>query len=414
MATFSYRVKTHDGDVIDASVEADSRQQALSLVHQRVSGAIVFLREEEAGHRTSIGAPVLPPPARMNLRGGRIRPRDLTTFFRQMSVSVNAGLPLREALDFILEDLEHTRMRNVLRRVSERVQQGDAFSQALAHEPRVFPPLCVALMRTAEESGTMAATLNDLATNLEKADALTRKIRSIMAYPAFVAGFFVIVMLIMTFFILPQFQDIFADAGSQLPLLTRVVFTLNKFLVNHVLLEAAVLGLLLAAFLLWRGSRTGRFQLDRFKLSLPGFGDFFKQIAIARFCKHFAMMVRGGVPIVTGLEIASGIVGNQVIERALLAARESIMLGADMGASLARHEVFPRLLIRMVGIGEASGRLPDTLEKVAESYESQVEGSIAVATALLEPAIIVFFGAIVLLMVLAVYLPVFTMAGTVH
>jgi type IV pilus assembly protein PilC len=414
MATFAYRVKTHDGDVIDATIEAESRQQALALVHQRVSGAIVFLREEDEARRGAGGAPTLPPPAKAKLRGGRIRSRDLTTFFRQMSVSVNAGLPIREALDSILEDLEHTRLRAVLKRVADRVQQGESFSQALGDEPNVFPRLCVALMRTAEEAGTMPATLNDLATTLEKADALSRKIRSILAYPAFVAGFFVVVMLIMTFFILPQFQDIFADAGAKLPTLTRVVFTLNKFMVSHALWELLIVVLLVAAFLLWRRSPSGRNRLDSLMLSMPAFGEVIRMISIARFCKHFAMMVRGGVPIVAGLEIAAEIAGNKVIERALLEVREKLMLGVDMGTSLARHAVFPRLLVRMVSIGEASGRLPDTLEKVAESYESQVEGAIAMATALMEPVIIVFFGAIVLLTVLAVYLPVFSMAGTVQ
>ena len=412
MATFVYRVKTHEGETVDARIEADSRPQALALVRQRVAGAIVFLHEEAEAGRGPAGA-ALPPP-RVRQRGGRIRPRDLTTFFRQMSVSVNAGLPIREALDSILEDLEHTRMRAVLQRVADHVQQGESFSQALGDEPDVFPRLCVALMRTAEEAGTMPATLEDLATTMEKADALSRKIRSILAYPAFVAGFFVIVMLIMTFFILPQFQDIFADAGAKLPLLTRMVFALNKFLVAHALVEFVVTAVLVGAFLFWRSTVSGRERLDRIKLKLPAFGEVFRQISIARFCKHFAMMVRGGVPIVSGLEIAAGIAENRVIEKALLSVREKLMLGVAMGHSLSHHEVFPRLLVRMVSIGETSGRLPDALDKVAESYESQIEGSIAVATALLEPVIIVFFGAIVLLTVLAVYLPVFTMAGTAH
>ena len=414
MATFVYRVKTHEGEVIDASLEAESRQQAQALVHQRVSGAIVFLRAEGEAPSASGSAAALPKRPRVRRQGGSIRSRDLTTFFRQMSVSVNAGLPIREALASILEDLEHARMRAVLQRVADRVQQGESFSQALGDEPTVFPRLCVALMRTAEEAGTMPATLNDLATTMEKADALSRKVRSILAYPAFVAGFFVVVMLIMTFFILPQFQDIFSEGGAKLPLLTRVVFSLNKFILDHALLELLGVVVVVTAFVLWKRSISGREQMDRLMLSLPGIGEVVRQISIARFCKHFAMMVRGGVPIVAGLEIAADIAANKVIERALQAVRENLMMGVSMGPSLARHEVFPRLLVRMVSIGEASGRLPDTLDKVAESYESQIEGSIAMATALLEPVIIVVFGAIVLLTVLAVYLPVFTMAGATH
>lgn len=411
MPLFFYRVKTHEGEVVDSTIEAETRHQALAMVHQRVAGVVVSFREEGAESLSLGGAPALPGSAGLRLRHGRIRPRDLTTFFRQMSVSVNAGLPLRESLEAIIEDMEHASLRRVLVRVSERLNQGASFSQAMAEEGKVFPNLCIALVRTAEEAGTMAKTLDDLATNLEKTDALARKIRSIMAYPAFIAGFFVLVMLIMTFFILPQFQDIFSESDAELPMLTRVVFGVNKFIIGHVVVEAVVLVLLIAAFLVWRSTAAGRLQLDRLKLAMPGFGVVIRQISIARFSKHFAMMVRGGVPIAAGLEIAAAIVVNKVIENGLLAARENIMLGSDIASSLARQEVFPRLLVRMVSIGEASGRLPETLEKVAESYESQVEGAITVATALLEPVIIVFFGAIVLLLVLSVYLPVFTMAS---
>jgi type II secretory pathway component PulF len=171
--------------------------------------------------------------------------------------------------------------------------------------------------------------------------------------------------------------------------------------------------LLVGGFILFRRTSYGRTQLDRFKLSVPGFGELIRQISMARFSKYFAMMVRGGVPIASALEISASIVENKVIEAALLTARERILLGSDIGSSLAQHQVFPRLLIRMVSIGEASGRLPETLDRVADTYESQVDGSIGVVTALLEPVIIVFFGALVLIMVMAVYLPVFTMSSNV-
>ena len=412
MPQFNYRVKTYEGDVLDGSLEAGDRQQALALVQQQVAGVLISLHEQPVG---GTGRRSVPPPMptrdRLRLRGGRIRPRDLTTFFRQLAVSVNAGLPLRESLEAILEDLEHVRLRKVLQGICDRLHDGESFSQCLADAGDVFPPMCVALVRTAEEAGTMAKTLDDLATTLEKTDALARKLRTIMAYPLFVAGFFVLVMLIMTFFILPQFQDIFADWNAQLPLLTRVVFALNKFVIDHVVIEmVSVLGLIVA-FLVWRRTHLGRLQLDRLKLRLPGFGEVFRQIAMARFSKYFAMMVRGGVPITTGLDIAAAIVVNKVIEGAVRGARENILLGSDIASSLDRQRVFPRLLIRMVSIGEASGRLPDTLDKVAATYESQVESTVAVATALLEPVIIIFFGALVLILVMAIYLPVFTVAG---
>lgn len=416
MATFKYRVRTEEGEVLDSTVEANDRAQALALVQRRMEGVVVSCEETASGGRrlaVAGGPPPVPKAARFRMRYGRIKPKDITTYFRQMAVSVNAGMPLREAMESILEDLDHAKLREVLQRVSDRLHQGETYSQALAAEGEVFPKLSLALMRTAEESGTMAKTLDDLATTLEKADALTRKLNSIMAYPLFVAGFFVVVMLIMTFFILPQFQDIFDDWDAKLPTLTRVVFAINKWMVSHLVWEALLLALLIGGFIAFRRTPFGRWQLDKLKLTMPGFGELFRQIAMARFSKYFAMMVRGGVPIAQAMEISADIVENKIIESALLRARERIMLGSDIGSSLGQHKVFPRLLIRMVGIGEASGRLPETLDRVADTYESQVDGSISVVTALLEPVIIVFFGALVLVMVLAVYLPVFTMSSNI-
>ena len=400
--------------MVDATVDAVDRATALARVQQQVAGVVVSFEEAVPSRmRSGKAPPPVPTARRPRMRYGRIKPKDITTYFRQMAVSVNAGMPLREAMESILEDLDHAKLRTVLQRVLDHLQEGETYSQALSAEGTVFPPLSLALMRTAEESGTMAKTLDDLATTLEKADALSRKINSIMAYPMFVAGFFVIIMSVMTFFILPQFQDIFEDWGAKLPMLTRVVFAFNKFMIHNIVWEILALVLLVGGFILFRRTSYGRTQLDRFKLSVPGFGELIRQISMARFSKYFAMMVRGGVPIASALEISASIVENKVIEAALLTARERILLGSDIGSSLAQHQVFPRLLIRMVSIGEASGRLPETLDRVADTYESQVDGSIGVVTALLEPVIIVFFGALVLIMVMAVYLPVFTMSSNV-
>lgn len=413
MPSFNYRVKTAEGDVVDAALSAGSRQEALALIRQRVPGVVVRIAETADSNHSGSTASPLPAPRRLRMRGGRIKTTDLTTFFRQVSVSVNAGVSLREALEAILEDLEHDRLRRVVQRVCDHLHEGASFSHALAEHRAVFPPVCIALVRAAEEAGTMAETLDEMATTMEKSDAMARKIKSIMAYPAFVAGFFVIVLLIMTIFILPQFQDIFNDWNAELPKLTVLVFSLNKFILKHIVVEVAVLFLLIGSFLVWRRTALGRFQLDRIKLTAPAIGPVVKQICIARFSKYFAMMVQGGVPITSAMEIAAAVAGNQVLEKHLLEAREQILLGSDIGSALARQgEIFPRLLVRMVSIGESSGRLPDVLNKVADTYESRVEASIAIATSLLEPVIIVFFGGLILLFVMAIYLPIFSTASS--
>jgi type IV pilus assembly protein PilC len=375
----------------------------------------VVALSEAAAPRALSGRDTPPPLShggdRPRLRSGRIGPRDLAIFFRQLAISVNAGVALRDSIESITADLDHAAFRSVLLRVGERLHDGQSFSEALASEGRVFPRISVALIRTAEEAGSMAQTLDQLAASIEKNVALTRKIRSITAYPVFVAFFFAVVVGVMTFFIVPKFQDLFGGGEAELPLLTRLVFRANKAVLGNAVPIFVVLGVCAGGLFAWSRTAAGQLGIDRFLLRLPLLGASLKKLAIARFCKNLSIMIRGGVPIATAIEITAAVSGNKAIEKALLGARDRIMRGSDITTGLADEGLFPRLLIRMVGVGEASGRLPEVLDRVAASYEDDVEGSIMTVTALFEPIIIVSFGAVVLTFVMAIYLPVFTAAS---
>ena len=411
MPSFKYVVKTHDGRVLQSSVEAADRKEAAARIRERIEGVLVRIEEKGAafpGHDAAL------PRRPVQGRSGRIRQSDLTVFFRQLAISVNAGLPLRDSVESIVEDLEHVALHRVLSRVVTRLHEGRTFSQALADQGQVFPRLCVTLIATAEEAGSMGRTLDQMAGSLEKSEALSRKIRSITAYPMFMVAFFIIVMVVMTLFVLPQFQEAFSGWGARLPLLTRVVFGINRLIISHIVIIGLTLGIGIAAVVLYVRTNGGRMRFDRFKLSLPWFGVCFRKVALARFCKNLAVMIRGGVPIASAIEITSAVCGNQVMEQALRSARERILLGSDFAHSLAREGVFPNLLVRMVGIGESSGRLPEVLDRIADGYEVDVEGSIVVATSLFEPVVIVFFGAIILAIVMAIYLPVFTAGASMR
>jgi type IV pilus assembly protein PilC len=412
MPTYAYTVKTHDGQVIQNVVQAASRQEALTAIQAQAPGVVIRVEERRA-LEFAARPPPLPgaaPAALRRGRGGRVRQAELAIFFRQMAISVNAGVPLRESLESVAEDLEHAAFRRILQRVAQGLHEGRSFSEALAAEPATFPALCVALVRTAEEAGSMGKTLEQMAASLEKSEALARKIRSITAYPIFVSVFFVLVLTVMTLFILPKFQDVFGGHDAALPLLTRVVFNTNRFIVRHIVWVALALGGLVAGGVVYVRTPAGRMALDRFLLRLPWFGVAVRKVALARFCKNLAVMIRGGVPIASAMEITAAVAGNKVIEAAIHRSRERVLYGSDIAGSLGREDVFPRLLVRMVGIGEASGRLPEVMDRVADGYESEVEGAVMVATALFEPIVIAFFGMIVLVFVLAIYLPVFTMA----
>jgi type IV pilus assembly protein PilC len=326
---------------------------------------------------------------------------------------VNAGIPLRDAIESIAQDVDSAALRRIQRRVVSQLHDGRALSEALSGHSRIFGVVFVSLIRCAEESGSMPQTLNQLANYLESQERLRRKVRSATAYPMFVLVFFCIVCAIMTLFVLPRFQGVFADSDAELPRLTTAVFGVNEFVLDNLVWIALTGAAALTAFSLFKRTRKGRYQVDRMKLRLPFFGEILRKYAVARLCRNLAIMIRGGVPVTTAIDITSSVTGNTILSRSLLKVKDRIMSGSDIAGSLRQDPHFPRLFVRMVSVGESSGQLPEVMNKLSDVYEDQVEGQITVAMALFEPLIICFFGAVVLLLVLAIYMPVFTVASKV-
>lgn len=407
MPTYTYQGKDKDGKPVSDSVEAESRHQALAALRARqITVVDLAAAAEPAGKANCAGKP--------HRLGGRARVSvsERALLFRQLAVAVNAGVPLLESIEAVSEDLENKALTCAMHQVIDALHAGKTFSQALNDHPRLFNKEIVSVIKAAEEAGSMANTLERLASAMERTERLERKIRTVAAYPIFVAGFFCLICFVMTVFVLPKFRDIFAGFGARLPLITRVVFGINNFLLDHYLeIGLGVLLVALALYLFAR-SESGRVYLDGLKYRLPLVGQWLRKYAVARFCRHLAMMLQGGVSIATAMEIAAAICANKVLEAAVLAARLKILGGAEIAASLGKEGEFPRLVIRMIHVGETSGRLPEVLDKVSDVYEEQVEGSITVAMSLFEPIVICVFGGIVLLLVLAIYMPVFLLAST--
>lgn len=408
MPVYNYSARDAAGNPVTGAVDAGSRHEALSQLYAR-GLAVMDMKEDQV--LPVVGAVIPPVQARKRWLGGKVSLTEKAVFCRQLSISVNSGIPLREAVETIMSDQDNAALREVLQRVVQRLDDGMPFSQAIMQEGKVFDRLFVALIRAAEEAGSMPETLGYLAAAIEKSDRLARKVRSLLAYPIFIAVFFVIVTAIMTLFVLPRFQDIFSNFGGKLPLLTRVVLGVNKFIIDHLVWIMAGILLVTAALITYLRTSVGRLQCDELLLKLPVVGDMIRKIAVARFARNLGIMIRGGVPVTTALTIASEVLGNRAMENTLRKTHDRILEGNDIASSLDR-DAFPRLVVRMVGIGESSGRLPEVLDKVADLYEDQVEGAMMVATALFEPFVIIFFGCIILVLVMAIYLPVFTVAGT--
>jgi type IV pilus assembly protein PilC len=410
MSFYRYSARDAKGKVLKGDIEASTKYEALSQLYAR-GFTVVDMEEARGGVGHQIGVSLPPVKAKSGLVSGRISLTDKAIFCRQLSISVSSGISLREAVDTIMTDQDNASFRAVLQRVRQGLDEGLPFSQAIGREGKVFDRLFIALIRAAEESGSMTETLGYLAMALEKSDRLARKVRSIMAYPMFIGAFFVIIITIMTLFILPRFQDIFDNFGSKLPLLTRVVLEGNKIIIHNLLYILVGIAAIIVSLVLYIRTPGGRMQRDSFLLKLPLVGDLIRKISVARFCRNLGIMIRGGVPVTTAITIAAEVLGNRALEETLRKTHDRILEGNDIASSLDKR-AFPRLVVRMVGVGESSGRLPEVLDKVADLYEDQIEGSIMVATALFEPFIIIFFGAIILVFVMAIYLPVFSVAGT--
>ena len=412
MPLYQYVARDAGGEVTESSLSADSRFDALSLLRSQGLTVIELhgtgAWEDQAGNTGTRRKRRTTP-----LWRARIGLTEKALICRQIAISVTSGVPLRETIASITEDMTNPSFKEVLTGVLARLHDGHSFSEALAGYQKVFGRLFVSLMRSAEEAGSMPETLEHLSNSLERSDRLARKVRTIASYPIFVMGIFVLICLVMTLFVLPKLRESFATLHSDLPALTQAVFGVNEFIVAHFWLFAAGAAGLSALYVIYKRTPTGKRQLDQMKLRVPFFGECLRKLALARICRNLAIMLRGGVPVTTAIEITSEVCGNQVLENALLDARDRIVQGNDIASSLGYSGTFPSLVVRMVHVGETSGRLPQVLEKVSDTYEDQAEGAIMVATSMLEPVMICVFGANVLALVLAIYMPALSIGSRV-
>lgn len=424
MARFNYTAKNKQGEVVREVVEAQSRHQALSQL-RKLGLTVVSITEMESGTAPVATADQTGSPALLNVEkppfwkrdllksSEKVKLKDMAVFCRQLAISVNSGLPLRDALAGIHEDMDVPSFKKILDQILVRLHNGVPFSKATAEHPKAFSSVFIGLVRAAEESGSMGETMTRLADYLESSDRLRRKIGSMMAYPIFVGTFFILISMVMIFWIVPQFQDIFGNLNSELPQLTQTVFSINNTILTHTPLIGGILVVIAVIVVLYRRSPGGKLKLAKTQLKLPWVGECIKQYVIARVCRCLAIMLKSGVPIATGLQIVSKVGNNLAIENSLIEARNQTVGGSNIADSLAQTGIFPSLLLRMVRVGESAGRLPDVLDNVAAAYEDRVENTITTGMALFEPLIIVIFGALVLILVVSIYLPIMTVASHV-
>jgi len=412
MPGYTFLAKDKDGNVVKDSLQAKSRYEAVAALKDR--GLFVIHISSSglgrAGSKKGFGIVKKRQSPFSFLFRSRVTMSELSVFCRQLSVCVVSGINLIEALESIADDMDNHYFRKVLFDITASIRNGKSFSDSIARHEKVFGPLFISLMKAAEESGSIHTVLEYLSLYLEKRLRLERKIQSITAYPIFVAAFFLIVITVVTLFILPRFENLFSTFGSQLPFFTKVVFGINGFIVHNIFLLITIIIGIIAGFIIYGRTPKGMYNIDQLKLNIPIFGELVRKTAIARFCRILSITIRGGVPIVTAISITSGSCGNKVLEKSLERVQAQVTDGSDIAGSLGEDEDFPRMVVRMVNVGETSGRLPEVLDKVSDIYEDEIDGSITIATSLFEPVVLVVFGGIVLMLVLAIYIPIFSIA----
>ncbi|PSO67918.1 MAG: pilus assembly protein PilC [Cyanobacteria bacterium QH_8_48_120] len=338
----------------------------------------------------------------------KVKIKDKAVFSRQFAAMVNAGVGIVRCLDVLSEECSNPKLKKALLAINADVQQGTNLSYAMSKHPECFDELYISMVEAGEEGGVLDEVLNRVATLLEDMARLQGQIKSAMAYPTTVGLFAVVIFFAMTIFLIPIFANIFKDLGVELPVLTQVMLLISATLRSWKIIFP--IGLVFAVVLGLRRyykTKTGRLQIDRFLLKMPLLGQLNEKNAVARFCRIFGTLTRSGVPILNCLDIVRNTTGNKVIANAVEASKQEIQQGGMVSLALQREKVFPVLAIQMISIGEETGELDGMMVKVADFYEDEVKQAVQALTSLIEPIMMVGVAAMVGVILLSMYLPMF-------
>ena len=346
-------------------------------------------------------------------KGGKIDTKDLVVFTRQFATMIDSGLPLVQCLEILSSQQENKTFKDILYKVKESVESGSTFADALAKHPKAFDQLFVNLVAAGEVGGILDTILQRLAAYIEKAQKLKKQIKGAMVYPVTIMSIAVVVVGVILVFVIPTFAKMFADFGGELPGPTKVVIALSSFLSRYIIVIIAAIYGIAFAFKKYYATPNGRKTVDRLALKAPIAGPLIRKVAVAKFTRTLGTMVSSGVPIMDGLEIVAKTAGNKIVEEAIYGVRQAISEGKTMAEPLAACGVFPPMVVQMIAVGEATGAMDTMLNKIADFYDDEVDDAVSAMTAMMEPLLMVFLGTTVGGLVVAMYLPIFKLAGAV-
>jgi len=404
--SWNYTSRNKSGKVVKGRLEAASESAVLGKL-QSMGLSPLTVEEGKAGSGLTM---------EINLSGFErgVDLKSLAISSRQLATMISAGLPLLKALHILAEQTANKKLKTILAQVASDVEIGGSFSESLAKHPIDFPPLMISMVRAGETGGFLEGALDALAVNFEKDAKLRATIKSAMTYPVMVLCLSLVSVIVMLTFIVPIFKTMFEGLGSSLPAPTQILVNISQ---NMFWIAPTLIVLIVGGLLWWRRNKNNesvRKVVDPLKLRAPVFGKLAQKIAVARFTRNFANMIGAGVPILQALSVIGATSGNYVIEQATKRVADSVRNGQSLSKPLADEPVFPPMVVQMMAVGEDSGSLEVMLGKIADFYDDEVQAMTEGLTSLIEPLLIAFLGVVIGGMVVALYMPIFSIATAVH
>ena len=400
MAIFAYTAReTATGRETRNTVEALTEQAAIAALLNR-NLLVVEIREKIA--------------KRGQTKGGKVSLADLVVFTRQHATMIDAGIGVVQSLQALAEQTPNKVMRDTIRDLCTRVESGESFSEALARHPKAFNRLYVAMVSAGEKGGLLAEILSRLATYLENTERLRKKVKTALMYPTVVSVVAIVITIFLLVRVIPTFKEVYDGFGAKLPLPTELMIGLSNLVKHYLLVMIILAGAGVWTWLWWIKTKAGREFWDKQRIKLPVFGSIAHKICLARFTRTLSSLVRSGVPILEVLQIVSQTVGNVVMEKAIKTAASDIERGEGISAALAKHPVFPTMVVRMLSAGEQTGNIDTMLERVANFLDEEIDTTLSGLMSLIEPLLIVFLGVIIGGMVICMFLPIFNLANIVN
>jgi len=401
MPIYTWKGKNTFGEKRKGEVEAPDQAAALAHVKRlRIVDPVIKEKPKDLFANIALFRP-------------KVTGKDVVIFTRQLSTMIDAGLPLVQSLEILSKQQENSSFKNTLSEIQADVESGTTFADSMRKHPKVFDNLYSNMIEAGETGGILDTILSRLAIFMEKAMALKKKVKGAMTYPAICLAISILILIVILVFVIPVFEEMFAQMDAALPIPTQIVVSIsNAFKDNLIWIILPFIGFIYL-FKKVYGTEKGRLRVDQALLRAPVVGMLIRKVAVAKFTRTLSTMLQSGVPILEALQVVARTAGNKVIERAVLRTADSIAEGRPIAEPLEESGVFPNMVVQMINVGESVGALDTMLEKIADFYDEEVDQAVSNLTAMIEPFMMVFLGGMIGTLVVAMYLPIFQMAGNI-